>query len=557
MMKIIFVSSLLFVLVFSKAGYSKSAFFTSDYFSNILSAQLSEAPTQIDRNDCSEKYSKLYRNNTLRVSIFFGVMDTPNGDLLDRPAKNALTEHLKKECVSDYYACGFRQKSSNPTVLQKNSADSSIVITIHDSSVSESLEESTSSLRLEQEERSKRVTNHFLSSIESDAVVFYIGHSRFGTGPGFYCLPPFSSQWLSTYIHTPLLTDMLRKLEQTPTPPKILGLYSCSSKRYYANKIHSVVPEMALIVSDSITDYNSNLAEATNALNSIFGNICYTKSDGTTISSAQNPDFRLHGLFPDNGFPDFKSNASLFSITAYLFTLPILILIVSKFYSFNAVDHIHIREYFKDIIFVIILTAVCFCVSYSIFKFNKRFNEYSIPSFIILLGFILFLKFYIQQKNIINILIKSLKNSVAPLFLVIFILFVVDIISHPSMNQISISAVESVLFFVYFISIFPFVLFSTEILKYPLYNDLHVNIIFRSLAFILTSMLLYVLITYSYIYLNYNLFNYKTIIILLFFYIQCVSFIIYLYKKSTSLTIIFQTLALALILSKNIHGLFF
>jgi hypothetical protein len=376
-MKTIFALSLLFVLGFSTVGYSEPDFFKfySDYFSNIRSTHLSEAPTQKDRSDCSEEYSKLYRNNTLRVSIFFGVMDTAYGDLLDRPAKNAFTKYLKEECVSDYYACGFRQKSSDPTVLQKNAADSNIVITIYDSSVSESMEESTYNLRSEQEERSKRVTNHFLNSIESDAVVFYIGHSRFGTGPGFYCLPPFSSQWLSTYIHSPLLSGMLRKLEQAPTPPEILGLYSCSSKRHYAKKIHSAAPEMALIVSDGMIDYNSILAEAANALNSIFGNICYAKPGGTAIGAAPKPDFKLYGLFSNNGFPDFKSNASLLSVAVYIFTLPMLILILSKFYSLHVTTRVHIRTYFKDILLLIILPAVCFYISYSILKLDHGLGK--------------------------------------------------------------------------------------------------------------------------------------------------------------------------------------
>jgi len=98
-MQIIYVSSILFVLGFSTVGYSESDFskYYSEYFSNIRSKYLSEAPAQNDRRDCSEEYSKLYRNNTLRVSIFFGFMNTPNGYLLDRPAKDAFTKYLKEE----------------------------------------------------------------------------------------------------------------------------------------------------------------------------------------------------------------------------------------------------------------------------------------------------------------------------------------------------------------------------------------------------------------------------------------------------------------------------
>jgi len=484
-------------------------------------------------------------------------MNNTNGDLLDRPAKDAFTTFLKEECVSDYYACGFTQKSSDPIVLQKNTADSRIIITIYNSSVSESMELSTSNLQLEQEERSKRVTNHFLNSIESDAVLFYLGHSRFGTGPGFYCLPPLSTQWLSTYINSPLLSDTLRKLEQTPTPPNILGLYSCSSKRHYAKKIHTAAPEMALIVSDGTTDYGSILAEAANALNSILGNICYAKPSGTAIGSAPKPDFKLYGLFLNNGFPNFRSNASLLSVSVYIFILPILIIILSKLYSLHVAIRVHIQTYFKDIIFIIILPTVSFYVSYSILKLNHGFREYSIPFFIILSGLLLLGKFYFQQKNIFLVVIKTVQASVAPLVFSIFILFVPSIVAEPSMNQLTISIVDAARFVVFFIGVLPFVVFSTEILKYPLWNDTEVNVAIRTFVFLITSMLLYVVITYSSVYLSAYIFPYKGTILLFFLYIQGISLMLYHYKKTTSLPIIFQALVLTLIFSENIHGLFF
>ena len=110
----------------------------------------------------------------------------------------------------------------------------------------------------------------------------------------------------------------------------------------------------------------------------------YAKPGGTAIGAAPKPDFKLYGLFSNNGFPDFKGNASLLLVAVYILTLPMLILILSRFYSLHVTIRVHIRTYFKDIILIIVLPAVCFYVSYSILKFNHGFGKYSIPFFIIL-----------------------------------------------------------------------------------------------------------------------------------------------------------------------------
>ena len=118
-MNIIF--ALLFLIVFSfpTSGFCESFFFNTaaDHILEKIVKSSSNFTTQNSQDDCFQEYSKLYKNRSLRVSVFLGLMDAPDGSLLDRPAKHSLIEYLTRECYSDNYACGFIQKSTDPNVL--------------------------------------------------------------------------------------------------------------------------------------------------------------------------------------------------------------------------------------------------------------------------------------------------------------------------------------------------------------------------------------------------------------------------------------------------------
>jgi hypothetical protein len=393
--------------------------------------------------------------------------------------------------------------------------------------------------------------------MERDDIVFYIGHSRYGTGPGFYRLPLFSSQWLSTYIHSPLLSATIRKLEQTSTPPKIFGIFSCSSQRYYAKKFHSAAPDMALIVSTGMTLYNLNIVEAVDALNSIFGNLCYSEGKNTSIKLNPNSVYKLYGLFENNKFPQFKKNNSLLSITIFILTLPILIIIISKLFEIQTFTPVKTKTYFKDIIFLLIFPIISLIITKFFLKNYNDFNEQSLPFFIILSGALLLFRFSCKQKIILSIVIKTFKASAVPLFFSILIFFMINFIPEADINQLSISIVQSVKFLVIFFVLLPFVIFSTGILKYPLFGDIKLHFVTRILLFVAISEIFYIIITYSAIHLNVYFLPYRSTILIFFLYNQFISILLYYYKSSTLLSIIYQTLALTLIFSENIHSLFY
>jgi hypothetical protein len=562
MMNIIF--ALLFLIVFSfpTLGFCESAFFdsTADLISKKLIKSFSNSITQGSRDDCFQEYSKLYKNGTLRVSVFLGLMDTPNGSLWDRPAKHSLIEYLTKECYSDNYACGFIQKSSDPNVFQKTTIDfNNIIINIHDSSVSDSYESNNTELLLAQQEKSKRVTNLFLESIEKNDIVFYIGHSRFGTGPGFYLLPPLSSQWLLTYIYSPVLSATLRKLEQTSTPPKIFGIFGCSSQKHYAKKIHSAAPDMALILTTGITLYDQNIGEAVHALNSILGNICYSDDFGGPIrlNPNSNAKCKLFGLFENNKFPKFQKNNSLLSITIFILTLPLIIITTSKLSSTKTLNLFDKRAYFINSILLLTFPILTLQIIAFFSKKYNGFNEQSFPIFIILSGVLLLLRFSFHQKNILSAIIRTIKSSTIPLLLSILFYFLLNFLPDADINHLYLSTIKSVKFLVLFFVIFPFAFFSTEIMKFPLFGDKKLHLATRILLLFIISGTLYAIISYSASSLNPYFVPYRNALLIFFFYNQLISLFLYYYKSSTLLSIIYQTLTLAFIFSENIHGLLY
>ena len=558
--KIIFAFSFLIVFSFPNSGLCESDFFNlaSDLLLKELTTFSSNPSVQRSRSDCLQEYKKLYKNDTLRVSIFLGVLDTDSGNSWDPPARHSLIDYLTMECQPDHYACGFSQKSTEPTVLQKTTTDSkNIIINIYDSSVSSSLNTSNSELLSAQLKKSKHITNIFLQSLERDEIVFYIGHDRGGTGPGFYYLPLFSSQWLSALIRSPLLSDTISTLNQTSTPPKIFGFFCCNSERWYAKKIQSAAPDMALIVYSDVVRYSTVVVEAVDALNSIFGNLCYSEFENTSIKLTPKSEYKLYGLFENNKIPQFKGTNSLFSIAIFLVTLPILMLITSKIFPVPIFTPCKAKTYSKDIIFLIIFPIYSLIVTISLAKIVNNFDEHSIPFFLSLTGALLLFRFLYYQKNIFNNVIKTYRASIAFVLLSILIYFGMNLLPAEGKNELFISILKSVKFIAYFFFLLPFAIFSTGILKYPLFGKIRIHWIACIFLFITSSLIFYIIITYSAAYLSISLPPWRSMILAFFLYNQFISVLFYYYKRSTLLPIIYQTLALAFVFSENLHGLFF
>jgi hypothetical protein len=511
-------------------------------------------------SNCQKDYSILYKNDTLRVSIFLGVMDSNDDMCWDRLVKQCLIKHFATECQTNYFACGFSKMNHDPVVLQKFTKDSKkIIISLYDSSVSESFQKNTSLLESEQLKKSKQITELFLKSLKRDDIVFYLGHSRYGTGPGFYYLPVFRSQWFSTYTSSPLLKDTVRILQQTATPPKIFGLFGCSSQRYYGEKIHSANSDIAMILSTGITRFSSQVVAAVGALNSIMGNICHSEFNDTITKHNPTPVFKLYGLFKNQNFPKFKKNNSLLFIAFFILISPVVTIISSKLYPMRNISFFATKDFWKDVIYllssVLISLIITFIAIISISKFSGIQFKQSLPLFFIISGAILLMRYLYVNKTILSDIINYYKASASPLIFAILIYFCINLFPTGDISQFATSIEQSAKFILIFLLLLPFYIFTTGIIKYPLFATIKITGANRILLYFLIILVFNSILTYLIINLNSCLPFYKWWIFLFFLYNQFISLLLYCYTSSTFLSVIFQTLTLSVIFSENIPGL--
>lgn len=516
--------------------------------------------TKLDqlRDDCHDVYSKLYNKEMLRVSIFLGLLDNNFGRILDNQAKSSIIEHLLKECGSGYYACGFSLKKNKPTILEKTTIDKKkITISIYDSSINGTSTSKELKLSKGQQKKSELISETFLKSINKDDIVFYIGHSKYGTGPGFYYLPFPSSQWRTAYFKHPSLKATVRALKEAATPPKLLGLFGCSSQRYYAYIMHKTVPKTALIVSNHMTIYDTNIAEAIVALNSIFGNMCFSEFEGSYTSLHTNSQYMVYGLFNSNSFPIFKKNNQLIIIVAFLISLPIFSVIISTFSNTLNITSLEDNIQFIDILWLFLLVFVGALITKYLSNIFTVVDKHSIPLFFYLTSIFLFFIFTQKKYPLKTSINNVLKSSIAPLTLSLLIYIGINTLPEAEINQFVVSTPRLIIFLVSFFILIPFSLLSISIIIYPLKCSSNIHFFYRFLFFTCLSILYYGIITFILGFLNVYIFHYSYFILSFFIYYQIILFLINYLKLSTILAVISQAVMLAIIFSENIHLLFY
>jgi hypothetical protein len=135
----------------------------------------------------------------------------------------------------------------------------------------------------------------FEKSLKQDTVVIYVGHARYGSGPDFGPLDPYSYKAIKGTLTKPNLDRMTQALASSPTPPKVLGLVTCQAKSYYAKEIHDMSPNTSLILTNQSTAFVDNLGTVLSSLESLLGMKCqdgFQKSflDTTTFYSTHKYD---------------------------------------------------------------------------------------------------------------------------------------------------------------------------------------------------------------------------------------------------------------------------
>jgi hypothetical protein len=148
------------------------------------------------------------------------------------------------------------------------------------------------------------------------------------------------------------------------------------------------------------------------------------------------------------------------------------------------------------------------------------------------------------------------KAYAAPVLFAAVIYSGIGFLPAPDTHQLFVSIAQSIKFLLICLCLLPFLVFSTGILKYPLYGPIKLHCATRVLLFVAIAEIFCVGLSYSVAVLSFWLILYQIEIFLLLLTIQFISLLLYFLSSSMSSSILFQTLALGVIFSENIHGLF-
>ncbi len=230
---------------------------------------------------CKAPYLNLYAKDNLNISIFFGYTDDgDNGTdlVIDGQSKAAVIAELTHSCENGANgACGFQKVRGKLDLLRRtiegpDGKDRIIDLRIMNSSVSNSDSQNKGRLQSKQLEHSAKVARLFLNALQTDDIVIYAGHSRHGTGPGFY--PMAAADWIPAVLFEESLNKMTSTLKNSPSKPKVLGMFVCEGAYLYGKPLHEASPETALLLTREISTDEDDENALLSFLDSIFKKQC-------------------------------------------------------------------------------------------------------------------------------------------------------------------------------------------------------------------------------------------------------------------------------------------
>jgi hypothetical protein len=273
------------------------------------SCEGASAPSQA----CVSAYDRLYEKENLNFRVFIGYWDTqpePGGPgvpkverqdwVIDSAVRKMFSEILTKPCDANLFVCGFSHELEDQdtdelehlakTVAGPDGKDHTVHLTLESSSVSLSNRENQHQDKAEQKTQTKKVADDFFNSIGNSDALIYVGHARWGTGPGFKPLPPLSWSWIDAGIFKPSRHRLEKALKTAQEKPALIGYFSCTSEKYYEKYLEKDAPDsgLALTTNAFMTDLEAQEA-ALGTLNALLGLQCEDDFTKTLQFRKDNP----------------------------------------------------------------------------------------------------------------------------------------------------------------------------------------------------------------------------------------------------------------------------
>lgn len=233
-----------------------------------------------EKQICDMAYLKMFDSPEFKISVFFGYGDisSKHERTSDRIERYLFVTGLTQPCRPGIALCEFHKVNgssySYQRLIQTRNGQSVLVsIRVLTASLTDQVEFNEQQFRNEQIQRSKKMEQLFLQSMQQDDVVIYSGHSRHGTGVGMRPLKENSSDWYKAAIMRPMFYKMTKTLKDEKQP-KLLGLISCDSELHYGKVISENAPNTAILLTRNTLSAADAVRLLFNGLNSLLMQNC-------------------------------------------------------------------------------------------------------------------------------------------------------------------------------------------------------------------------------------------------------------------------------------------
>jgi hypothetical protein len=253
--------------------------------------------TARDGASCPQEFAALDGDGPLRISLFHGY-DDHEGRVYDRVNSRALLQVLSAPCRGRLAACGFSvaSRSESAATLAKSVRSRRVEIQLFTSSLPEGVRERDGAVaaHFAQKRLSRSVRERFHRELVESDVVFYMGHSRLGGSLGFD-----DQAGATTLVDAVLrrrMAPVLEALRRRPTRLRILGMFSCASKRYFGPVFEQANPSLSLILTTGELGYVPGEQTSLGALEAILSRYCGRAFHEAMIAASE-PDPAMTRLY--------------------------------------------------------------------------------------------------------------------------------------------------------------------------------------------------------------------------------------------------------------------
>ncbi len=247
---------------------------------------------------CSAFYHKMLTDKTvIRIQVSFGYADVSEGqpyrfgsyDLgynasLDNGIYWAFRQTLTDRCYGRLQVCGFKEVQPGFYKKTVTGPYGTVEIQLHagDASLTPYYQTNSVERRDTQIEKSRLARDAYMTALETDDVILYVGHSRNGGGPDFQ-LPVLLDTGHPDYAgyyqaQEPGVHDFLASLQRRGSGPPLMGFHSCLSEHWFGESLMNQVPDSGFVFTSSngLTGMNDNVSGALAVIDSVLRFQCYS-----------------------------------------------------------------------------------------------------------------------------------------------------------------------------------------------------------------------------------------------------------------------------------------